>query len=120
MRLLADENVDRAVVEWLRSRPLDVAWIAELDPGASDQSVGALAILEARVLITFDRDFGEMVFRHGLRLPGVLFARPRAARTQALVHWFANLWPQVEPHLPGNFVIASPSRLRVRPIEPFE
>ncbi|MCC6361325.1 MAG: DUF5615 family PIN-like protein [Phycisphaerales bacterium] len=61
MRLLADENVDHAVVEWLRSRPLDVAWIAELDPGASDQSVGALAILEARVLITFDRDFGEMV-----------------------------------------------------------
>lgn len=118
MRLLADENVDRAVVEWLRARPLDVAWVAELDPGASDQAVAALAILEARVLITFDRDFGEMVFRHGLRLQGVLFARPRATSTDALVNWFADLWPQVESRVVGNFVIASPSRLRIRPIEP--
>lgn len=65
MRLCANENVPAACVALLREREHDVLWIREAAPGLPDEQVLARAFAEARLLITFDKDFGELVFHRG-------------------------------------------------------
>lgn len=76
MRLLADENVPRAIVDELRSRGHDLVWVRATSPGISDPEVLTLARAEARILLTFDKDFGELAFRQRLDVsPGVVLVR---------------------------------------------
>ena len=76
MKFLADENIPLASVRGLRELGHDVISIAEQSPGISDEEVLHRAHAENRVLVTFDRDFGELVFRRALPAPaGILYLR---------------------------------------------
>lgn len=66
MRFLADENFPGEAVAALRAAGHDVSWIGESSSGASDKHVLALAENENRILLTFDKDFGELAWRAGL------------------------------------------------------
>src|SRR5690242_12920851 len=81
MRLLANENFPRAAVEALRADGHDVAWIRTDAPGISDDAVLDLARGEGRVLLTFDKDFGELVLKRGARASHgiILFRFPLSA-----------------------------------------
>lgn len=63
MKLLADENIPQAVVAQLRQQGHDILWIRTDRPGIADDEVLELAQNEKRVLITFDKDFGELAFK---------------------------------------------------------
>jgi hypothetical protein len=63
VKLLADEGVDAAIVTRLRSDGHDVVYVAELSPGITDEAVLELANANERILVTTDKDFGELVFR---------------------------------------------------------
>ena len=65
MNLFADESVDRPVVERLRQDSHDVAYVAELAPSITDDEVLRNANDRSAVLVTADKDFGELVFRQG-------------------------------------------------------
>ncbi|MBI2392261.1 MAG: DUF5615 family PIN-like protein [Deltaproteobacteria bacterium] len=60
MRLLANENFPRQAVEALRAAGHDVAWVVEGTPSVEDRSVLQQAVAEERVLVTLDKDFGEL------------------------------------------------------------
>ena len=66
MRLLANENFPLDAVTALQENGYDVAWIREDARGSSDEQVLARAQQEDRILITFDKDFGELAFRSRL------------------------------------------------------
>ena len=72
MRFLADENISRLVVERLRAAGFDVSSVRETRPGASDKDVLDEAGSDDRVLITEDRDFGELVVRQRLKVRGMI------------------------------------------------
>ena len=57
MKILADENIDRPVVEKLRSRGIDISYIEDEIKGADDKEVLEKAVSENRILVTFDSDF---------------------------------------------------------------
>ena len=63
MRFLADENVERQLVAALRDAGHDVEYIAELAPGSADEEVLQRARRGSAVIITGDKDFGELVYR---------------------------------------------------------
>jgi predicted nuclease of predicted toxin-antitoxin system len=63
MKLLVDEGVDKPIVDLIRSSGFDVRYILETDRGINDDKVLQIANEEARILLTQDKDFGEMVFR---------------------------------------------------------
>lgn len=63
MRLLANENVPSDAVNALRESGHDVVWIRMDAPGSRDDDILARAREQSRVLVTFDKDFGEMAFR---------------------------------------------------------
>lgn len=76
MRVLADENIPKVLVAALRESGHDVVWIHEVSPGVSDHEVLRIARDQERVLLTFDKDFGELAFRSSLpRSVGVVLFR---------------------------------------------
>ena len=75
MRFLADESCDFAVVRALRAAGHDVVAIAEVTPRAEDDAVIDLAVREERLLLTEDKDFGQLVYARGRRTAGVLLLR---------------------------------------------
>ena len=76
MRLLVDENIPRLAVEFICSRGHDAIWVGKVAPGIRDREVLSFATAQKRTLITFDTDFGELVFRLGIGAPfGVILFR---------------------------------------------
>jgi predicted nuclease of predicted toxin-antitoxin system len=65
MRLCANQNISEDCVVKLRRNGHDVLWIRESAPGATDEDVLVRAHGESRLLITFDKDFGQLVFQRG-------------------------------------------------------
>jgi predicted nuclease of predicted toxin-antitoxin system len=78
MRVLANENFPGDAVDALRARGHDVAWVRTDAPGSSDRQVLDRAVAEERLLVTFDKDFGELAFPAGLPAScGVVLFRMR-------------------------------------------
>lgn len=115
-KFLANENVPGEVVEAARQAGYDLAWICELSPGADDDTVLALSLAEHRVLLTFDKDFGEMAFHQGKTATcGVILLRPRLPEPDYVVRFsMAVLAQQVAWE--GAFSVAKEGKLRVVPL----
>ena len=75
MKLLADEGVDRPIVVRLREDGHEVDYVAEMEPGADDDRVLSHANQHQALLITADKDFGELVFRQGRFNTGIVLLR---------------------------------------------
>jgi predicted nuclease of predicted toxin-antitoxin system len=71
MNLLANESVDRPIVERLRRDGHDVVYVADLSPSITDDEVLQQANNGNALLVTADKDFGELVFRQGWLHRGV-------------------------------------------------
>ena len=114
MHLLADENVPNLVVEYICSRGHDAIWIGEKAPGISDQEVLSLANVEKRTLITFDTDFGELVFRLGLSAPFgvILFRLPPGSPSSIAQTVIEALESQTD--WTGHFSVVDENRIRMR------
>src|SRR5690348_4387868 len=102
MRFLADESCDFSVVRALRSAEHDVVAIAEVSPRADDDDVRERAVRDERILVTEDKDFGQLVYASMRRTGGVIFIRfPARARRDLLRRWStsymneANGWSEV-------------------------
>src|SRR6476620_12717649 len=87
-RFLADENMPADAVRAAQTAGIDLVWVHDLMPGAKDDAVLSTAVSEGRVLVTFDKDFGEMVFNLGRSAsPGIVLVRPRL-RSPAVIATF--------------------------------
>lgn len=76
--VLLDEHMPRDVAEGLRRAGYDVCTIAEVAPATDDLGVLALARSSGRWLLTFDSDFGDLIYRRGAAPPpAVLYFRVR-------------------------------------------
>jgi len=76
MKFLADENFPQKSVQILRKSVLDIKSIGVDDPGITDDGVLQLAIREKRTILTFDRDYGELIFKYGYKpTQGVIYFR---------------------------------------------
>src|ERR1700676_3766477 len=85
MQFLANENFPLDVVEALRTEGYDVAWICTDAPGSKDPDILHRAVTENRVLLTFDKDFGDLAFQFGLPATcGIVLFRLQASSSAAL------------------------------------
>ena len=75
MNFLADENVDRPIVDLIRANGHFVTAVAEMASGISDDAVLQMANANGAMLLTADKDFGELVFRQRQLMAGVVLIR---------------------------------------------
>lgn len=75
MKFIVDENLSFAVVEFLRKNECDVLYVAEKIKSFDDSFILKIAFKEKRILITKDKDFGNLVFRKNFPHSGVIFLR---------------------------------------------
>ncbi len=116
MRILANENFPGEAVEALRARGHDVTWVRTDFPGASDFVVSDRAAAEGRLLITFDKDFGEIAFRRGLFAPAAIILFRIRTSSPARVAQIAVAVLESRNDWPGNFSVIEEGRIRMTPL----
>jgi len=114
LNFLADEGVDRQIVDRLRSDGYAVLYVAEMEPGVSDDFVLQLANRESSVLIAADKDFGELVFRQGRSSGGVVLIRLQGLSPSAKAAAVSESIDEHRMEVSGNFSVLSPGILRIR------
>ncbi len=117
MRFLANENVPLASVRWLRDEGHDVVAIVEESPGAKDHDILARAATEQRILITFDRDYGELIYRLGLPAPsGVVYFRMEPAIPEEPAMLLLQVLNLSVLTLESKFTVVERDHIRQRPL----
>jgi predicted nuclease of predicted toxin-antitoxin system len=114
MRLVADEGVSRHVVSGLRSAGYDVTSVAETSPGDSDESVLALARTLDAVLITTDKDFGDLVYRQRLVHRGVLLLRLHGTPVIRQINDIRSFLAEHAEQVQHSFSVLDKSGVRIR------
>lgn len=116
MRFLANENFPGEAVEALRQLGHDVAWVRTDAPGSNDRAVLERAQLERRLLVTFDKDFGELAFRFGLPAScGIVLFRI-AAPSATEVARIAVAAFTARSDWSGHFCVVEADRIRMTPM----
>ncbi|MBI4619463.1 MAG: DUF5615 family PIN-like protein [Desulfobacterales bacterium] len=116
MNFVADESIDRQIVERLRDDGHSVWYVVEMSPSISDDEVLQLANNWTAPLITSDKDFGELVFRQHLVSYGVILVCLSGLSTELKANMVSFTITNHENELLGNFTVISPSRTRIRKI----
>jgi predicted nuclease of predicted toxin-antitoxin system len=120
VRLLLDECCDPGLVAALRAAGHDVYYVLEAEPGAADEAVVARSRAEGRVLVTEDKDFGELAIRHGKPVPGLILLRLTPDRRHRKAGALLALLAAHGEHLAGRFTVVEESRVRLRPLPPIK
>lgn len=116
MKYLVDENVASRIVAWLRNRGDDVRYASEERPGELDSQWLCEAEAEQRLIVTSDKDFGELVFRDRLNSHGVVLLRLKDMSMDDRIRRLEQSWSVVEANSSGYFIVVTAHRVRVRPI----
>ena len=114
MNLVADESVEREVVERLRADGHDVVYVAELAPGNTDDDVLDEANARGALLVTADKDFGELVYRLGRVHGGVVLARLAGLSPSAKADAVSQVFRDHAAELAGAFCVVAPGVVRIR------
>ena len=117
MRFVADESVDRSLVTFLRQADHDVLYFAETDRSTDDEAILDLAKSEHRILITRDKDFGELVYRMRKLHSGILLVRAEELTSMVRSRLIADFIQTNLDMLTGFFIIVQPGTARFRKME---
>lgn len=113
MRFLANENFPGEAVDALRARGHDVAWVRADSPGSPDQEVVRRATKEGRILITFDKDFGELAFRTRPPMPPGIILFRIVPRSSSYVMQVSVAVLESRDDWAGHFSVVEESRIRM-------
>jgi predicted nuclease of predicted toxin-antitoxin system len=117
MRFLANENFPRMSVLQLRDSGYDVAYGSEDAPGAEDSLVLQRAVNEERIILTFDRDYGELIYRLRMPVPkGVIYFRYIPTTPKEPAQDLLTLLSVEGLILEGYFTVFERTQLRQRPL----
>jgi predicted nuclease of predicted toxin-antitoxin system len=114
VKIVADESVDKQIVERLRVDGHDVLYVAELDPGIDDETVLDRSRQANAILLTADKDFGELIFRQHLLHCGVLLVRLAGLTPDLKADLVAATFDQHTEELSAGFAVLSKRALRLR------
>ena len=114
-RFLADENFPLPSVELLRAAGHDVTVVARTQPAVPDTAILDWAKSDQRTLLTFDRDFGELIFRHGHPpSPGLIFLRLPTDPPELPGRRLLDLLDDPDARIAEHFIILEEHRVRRR------
>jgi len=113
MRFLVDECTGPAVAKWLRSSHHEVFSVYDEVRGLDDESIIEKANRENYVLITNDKDFGELVFRKRKPHKGVVLLRLEDERSENKIAVLHRVLESYSDKLSDNFIIVTEKTVRI-------
>jgi len=114
LKFLGDENLDWQIVERLRLDGQEVLYVVEMEPGIADDEVLNLANNEGAIILTSDKDFGELVFRLCRIAAGIVLIRLFGLSPNDRAEIIANAINQHADELLGAFTVISSKSIRIR------
>ncbi len=114
MNVLCDEGVDSQIVRQLRQDGHDVLYVAEMEPGISDDLVLERGNEHNALLVTEDKDFGELVYRQRLVHLGVVLLRLHGLSSSTKAHIVSATFAEHDRQMPDSFTVISPGIVRIR------
>ncbi|MCU0424582.1 MAG: DUF5615 family PIN-like protein [Candidatus Kapabacteria bacterium] len=115
MKILANENFPAPSIRVLRLASCQVKSIKEEMPGISDEEVLRIAVQEERVILTFDRDYGELLFRYRLvPPPAVVYFRYKGQLPESAGKILLELIQEQQLNIEGYFTIIDANGVRQR------
>lgn len=115
MRFIVDESTGYGIARYLQAQGHDVLIIAEVMPEADDVTILQRAFAEKRIVVTNDKDFGELIFRRRKPHHGVILLRLQDEGGENRVQVLTALMTQYGTQLPGHFVVVTENKVRIRP-----
>lgn len=116
MKFLADESCDSVIVRALCKEGHNVYSISETSPGIADSTVLNKTIREGRILLTEDKDFGQLVFASQIIPIGIIFLRFSSNARSSMPATIVNLVNRYGDNLFGCFVVLQPGKIRITKI----
>ena len=114
MKLLADAGVDRQIVDRLRKEGHQVLYIAEMQHGLTDDEILEISNREEILLITTDKDFGELIFRQHRITSGILLIRLSGLSATQKGEMVSSAINKHSTELSNAFTVISPKAIRIR------
>jgi predicted nuclease of predicted toxin-antitoxin system len=114
MKFVVDESTGDSVVAELRRLGYDALSIHETFPGLDDPPILDIAFAEDRIVVTNDKDFGELVYRSGLPHAGVILFRLDDESAKNRVRMMKEVLRLCGNNLKDNFIVASERKIRIR------
>jgi predicted nuclease of predicted toxin-antitoxin system len=115
MRFLVDESTGSGVDRYLREQGHDAVSVADIMPQADDIEILRYAYAEDRLVVTNDKDFGDLIFRSQEPHHGVILLRLQDESGKNRVSVITKVVMQYESYLPGRFTVATEKNIRFRP-----
>lgn len=114
MKFLVDVGVGRKVEKWLSENRYDVTSVRDINPKAKDIDILNLAVAENRMVITMDKDFGELVFNSGKSHAGVLLLRLENSNGEQKADIVEKILKEHGNKIENKFCVFIDGRLRIK------
>lgn len=113
MLFLADESCDACMIRMLEANGHDVIAVAKIDQGATDTTVINLALGQSRILLTEDKDFGQLVYASSHGHNGIILLRYPFSLRHHIAKQLLELVQKRGDSLTRSFTVIEPGRIRI-------
>lgn len=107
---------EEAMIRWLLDQGHDLVLARDDFPRSSDMDLLTLALETRRVVLTRNKDYGDLIFRDRRHTSGVILIRLRARDQFQRLELFKPFWPQIEAAAPGSMIVVANNHIRIKPI----
>ena len=114
LKFLVDVGVGKKVEDFLYKSGYDVLPVRKINPRMSDSEIIGIAAKDNRIIITMDKDFGELVYNSGLIHKGILLLRTENCSGDKKAKILSEILIKYSSELEENFCVFSKDRLRIR------
>ena len=114
MKFLVDVGIGKKVENWLKENGFDVLSVRDIDSRAKDSQILRWAIDQQRMIISMDKDFGELVYNSGMHHAGVLILRLEDADGDTKVEVTKKILAEYYDKIESYFCVFQDGRLRIR------
>jgi predicted nuclease of predicted toxin-antitoxin system len=117
IKFAADVNIEKTIIDYLTENKFDVKWIPDYDCEILDEELLNLANKERRILITNDKDFGELTFLQKRISTGIILLRIKGQKARDKVKLIDKVLQKYRDKLMGHFVVITKNKIRFVPME---
>ena len=117
IRFLANVNVEKPLIDFLEEKGFDVKWVTNLDKRMPDDRVCEIANSEQRIIITNDKDFGEIVFYQKKITYGIILLRVKGQNSSEKISLLDKLLENYLDKITNHLVVLTKTKFRFIPLE---